>query len=381
MDSPEKHEAVNAEKHTEHPEECTVEHTAELREILTEEQAESPDDCFAEALADCRLEEAESFDFEDEGPELSAFSEEDEYLHEDSVHIYLKEIGGVRLLSPEEETELALKVEQGDDDARDRMVRANLRLVVSVARRYVKGSGMSFLDLIQEGNIGLVKAVEKFDCHRGYKFSTYAMWWIRQSITRAIADQARTIRLPVHTKELMGRLTKASRQFLSENGRNPEPRELAAMLEIPEKKVENILQLYGDTVSLDAPVGEEGDGQVIDFLSDKSAPEQYEQVEAGIIHDQVEKALGHLSKREQEILKLRFGFVDGRVWTLEEVGKKYHVTRERLAMLSRRLTRPIWILNPVWAVITAGRITESASTMTIWLIHTRCSPTQMRSYL
>ena len=161
MDGPEKHEAVNAEKHTEHPEECTVEHTAELREILTEEQAESLDDCFADALADCRLEEAESFDFEDEGSELPAFSEEDEYLHEDSVHIYLKEIGGVRLLSPEEETELALKVEQGDDDARDRMVRANLRLVVSVARRYVEGSGMSFLDLIQEGNIGLVKAVEK----------------------------------------------------------------------------------------------------------------------------------------------------------------------------------------------------------------------------
>lgn len=228
LDSPENNEAVNAEKHTEHLEECTqehiVEHTAELREILTEEQADT-----------------ESFDFEDEGPELPAFSEEDEYLHEDSVHIYLKEIGGVRLLSPEEETELALKVEQGDDDARDRMVRANLRLVVSVARRYVKGSGMSFLDLIQEGNIGLVKAVEKFDCHRGYKFSTYAMWWIRQSITRAIADQARTIRLPVHTKELMGRLTKASRQFLSENGRNPEPCELADMLEIPEKKVENIL--------------------------------------------------------------------------------------------------------------------------------------------
>lgn len=245
----------------------------------------------------------------------------------------------MRLLSPEEETELALKVEQGDDDARDRMVRANLRLVVSVARRYVKGSGMSFLDLIQEGNIGLVKAVEKFDCHRGYKFSTYAMWWIRQSITRAIADQARTIRLPVHTKELMGRLTKASRQFLSENGRNPEPRELAAMLEIPEKKVENILQLYGDTVSLDAPVGEEGDGQVIDFLSDKSAPEQYEQVEAGIIHDQVEKALGHLSKREQEILKLRFGFVDGRIWTLEEVGKEYHVTRERIRQIEARALR------------------------------------------
>ena len=339
MDSPEKHEAVNAEKHTEHLEECTVEHTAELREILTEEQAASPDDCFAEALADCRLEEAESFDFVDEGSELPAFSEEDEYLHEDSVHIYLKEIGGVRLLSPEEETELALKVEQGDDDARDRMVRANLRLVVSVVRRYVKGSGMSFLDLIQEGNIGLVKAVEKFDCHRGYKFSTYAMWWIRQSITRAIADQARTIRLPVHTKELMGRLTKASRQFLSENGRNPEPRELAAMLEIPEKKVENILQLYGDTVSLDAPVGEEGDGQVIDFLSDKSAPEQYEQVEAGIIHDQVEKALGHLSKREQEILKLRFGFVDGRIWTLEEVGKEYHVTRERIRQIEARALR------------------------------------------
>lgn len=193
MDGPEKHEAVNAEKHTEHPEECTVEHTAELREILTEEQAESLDDCFADALADCRLEEAESFDFEDEGSELPAFSEEDEYLHEDSVHIYLKEIGGVRLLSPEEETELALKVEQGDDDARDRMVRANLRLVVSVARRYVEGSGMSFLDLIQEGNIGLVKAVEK--------------------------------------------------------------------------------------------------------------------------------ALGHLSKREQEILKLRFGFVDGRIWTLGKCGK------------------------------------------------------------
>lgn len=279
----------------------------------------------------------EALEGQDGEPDFEA--EEECALYEDSVHLYLKEIGGTRLLNPDEELELSLLVEQGDEAARERMVRANLRLVVSVARRYVGGSGMSFLDLIQEGNIGLVKAVEKFDCHRGYKFSTYAMWWIRQSITRAIADQARTIRIPVHTRELMGRLTRAAREFQSDNGRNPDAAELAGMLEIPEKKVENILQLYGDTISLDTPVGEDGDGEIMDFLSDKSALEPYERVESGFIRIQVEEALNSLTAREQEILRLRFGFVDGRMWTLEEVGGVYRVTRERIRQIEARALR------------------------------------------
>lgn len=276
-------------------------------------------------------EEPETIDLPEVGP--ADFTGVEDYFHEDSVHTYLKEIGSVQLLNLEEETELALKVERGDEEARDHMVRANLRLVVSVARWYVNGSGMAFLDLIQEGNIGLVKAVEKFDCHKGYKFSTYAMWWIRQSITRAIADQSRTIRIPVHTKVLMGRLTKAARLFQSANGRNPVPSELAELLEVPEKKVENVLQLYGDTISLDAPIGEDGDGQIIDFLWDKSAPDQFDRVETGLMRDQIEEVLGLLSARERQILKLRFGFVDGRIWTLEEVGNVYHVTRERIRQI------------------------------------------------
>lgn len=275
--------------------------------------------------------EPKTMDLEEE--KTADFDGEEDCFYEDSIHTYLKEIGSVRLLSPEEERKLALRVECGDGEARDHMVRANLRLVVNVARRYVNGSRMAFLDLIQEGNIGLVKAVEKFDCHKGYKFSTYAMWWIRQSITRAIADQSRTIRLPVHAKELMSRITKAVRQFQSTNGRNPDPEELAVLLGLPEKKVEDALLLYGDIISLDAPIGEEGDGQIIDFLWDKTAPEQYDQVEAGFIRDQVEEALDLLSLRERQILKLRFGFVDGRIWTLEEVGNIYHVTRERIRQI------------------------------------------------
>lgn len=285
-----------------------------------------------EQAGDLRLEDVLSEENENEDEE--AFLPLD-----DSVKAYLKEIGSIALLSKEEELELAVRIEEGDELAREKMINANLRLVVTVAKRHVRGSNMGFLDLIQEGNIGLMKAVEKYDYHKGYKFSTYAMWWIRQAVTRAIADQSRTIRIPVHMKEQMGKVTKASRKFLVDTGREPSVEELSEIMGIPEERMREIVKLYGDTISLDTPVGDDEDCMLKDFVADENMPEQFETVEHVMLGDELDKLLSGLTEREQRIIRLRFGFVDGRIWTLEQVGKEYHVTRERIRQIEVKALR------------------------------------------
>lgn len=265
-------------------------------------------------------------------------TEEVDYV-EDSVKIYLKEIGRIPLLTYEQEQNLAERIEQGEEKAKIEMVNSNLRLVVSVAKRYVNGSNMTLLDLIQEGNLGLMKAIDKFDYHKGYKFSTYAMWWIRQSITRAIADQSRTIRIPVHMKEQMDKITSASRRYLAEHGREPTVGELAELMRMERDDMQEIVKLYGDTISLNTPIGEEEDSMLIDFVEDDSMPEQFLSIEQVMMREQVHEILKELTEREQRVLKLRFGFVDGRTWTLEEVGKEFHVTRERIRQIEARALR------------------------------------------
>lgn len=260
---------------------------------------------------------------------------------EDSIKAYLHRIGRIPLLSREQEEKLAKQIETGSQSAKEKMINSNLRLVVSVAKRYAAGSSMGLLDLIQEGNIGLMKAVDKFDYRKGFKFSTYAMWWIRQSITRAIADQARTIRIPVHMKEKMGKVSSAARKFLAENGREPNVEELAESMGIGREQMDEIMRLYSDTVSLDTPVGEEEDSMLMNFVADESMPEQFEAAEHGILAEQVNEILSELTEREQTILRLRFGFVENRVWTLEEVGKEYHVTRERIRQIEGKALRKL----------------------------------------
>ena len=256
------------------------------------------------------------------------------------LKIYLKEIGEIPLLTEKEEKELGKKCAEGDMDAKRRLEEGNLRLVVSIAKHYT-GHGLAFLDLIQEGNMGLMKAVERFDYHKGYKFSTYAIWWIRQAVTRAIADQARTIRVPVHMKESMNKIRRVSRKFLSEKGREPNQEEIGQLLGISVEKVKETMKYFGDTISLETPVGEEEDTSLADFISDDKMPEQYRNAEQGIIHEELLGVLETLSKREQTVLLLRFGFVDGRNWTLEEVGKLYHVTRERIRQIEGKAIKSL----------------------------------------
>lgn len=258
---------------------------------------------------------------------------------EDSVKVYLKQIGKIPLLTLEEEQEIAKRIENGDMSAKEEMANANLRLVVSVAKRFVGGSNMSLLDLIQEGNMGLLRAIDKFDYHKGYKFSTYAMWWIKQAITRAIADQSRTIRIPVHMKEQMNRVTRVSRQFLSEHGRDATVEELSEIMDIQKEQLEDILKLYEDTISLDTPVGDEEDTMLMNFVADSKVQDQFISAENVMMREQIEEVLSILTEREQRILKLRFGFVDGKIWTLEEVGKDFHVTRERIRQIEARALR------------------------------------------
>ena len=248
---------------------------------------------------------------------------------EDPVRMYLKEIGKVPLLSAEEEIELAKRMELGDQEAKKRLAEANLRLVVSIAKRYV-GRGMLFLDLIQEGNLGLIKAVEKFDYRKGYKFSTYATWWIRQAITRAIADQARTIRIPVHMVETINKLIRVSRQLLQELGREPTPEEIAAEMNMPVERVREILKISQEPVSLETPIGEEEDSHLGDFIQDDNVPVPADAAAFTLLKEQLEEVLGTLTEREQKVLTLRFGLEDGRARTLEEVGKEFNVTRERI---------------------------------------------------
>ena len=259
---------------------------------------------------------------------------------DDPVRMYLKEIGKVPLLSAEEEVELAMRMEAGDEYAKQKLVEANLRLVVSIAKKYV-GRGMLFLDLIQEGNLGLMKAVDKFDYRKGYKFSTYATWWIRQAITRSIADQARTIRIPVHMVETINKLIRVSRQLLQENGREPTPDEIAEEMGISVEKVREILKIAQEPVSLETPIGEEEDSHLGDFIPDEDAPAPAEAAAFSMLKEQLVEVLDTLTDREQKVLKLRFGLEDGRARTLEEVGKEFDVTRERIRQIEAKALRKL----------------------------------------
>ena len=259
---------------------------------------------------------------------------------DDPVRMYLKEIGKVNLLSSDEEIELAKRMLEGDEAAKQRLAEANLRLVVSIAKRYV-GRGMQFLDLIQEGNLGLIKAVEKFDYTKGYKFSTYATWWIRQAITRAIADQARTIRIPVHMVETINKVIRVSRQLLQELGHDPSPEEVAEEMKMPVQKVRDILKIALEPVSLETPIGEEEDSHLGDFIPDDDAPEPAEVASFTLLKEQLVEVLGTLTPREEKVLRLRFGIEDGRTRTLEEVGKEFNVTRERIRQIEAKALRKL----------------------------------------
>ena len=259
---------------------------------------------------------------------------------EDPVRMYLKEIGKVPLLSAEEEIELAQRMEERDQEAKKRLAEANLRLVVSIAKRYV-GRGMLFLDLIQEGNLGLIKAVEKFDYRKGYKFSPYATWWIRQAITRAIADQARTIRIPVHMVETINKLIRVSRQLLQELGREPTPEEIAAEMNMPVDRVREILKISQEPVSLETPIGEEEDSHLGDFIQDDNVPVPADAAAFTLLKEQLVEVLGTLTEREQKVLRLRFGLDDGRARTLEEVGREFNVTRERIRQIEAKALRKL----------------------------------------
>ena len=283
---------------------------------------------------------------EDEG--LPADLDEPEALPEDvenaklddPVRMYLKEIGRIKLLTPEEEQEIAKKMAEGDEDARKRMSEANLRLVVSIAKRYV-GRGRQLLDLIQEGNLGLMKAVEKFDYTKGYKFSTYATWWIRQSITRAIADQARTIRIPVHMVETINRVLRTSHSMVQKLGREPTTKEIADELHIEESKVEEVLKIAQEPVSLETPIGEEEDSHLGDFIQDDEASQPSEEASYTLLREQLEEVLSTLTPREEQVLRMRFGLTDGKPHTLEEVGKEFDVTRERIRQIESKALRKL----------------------------------------
>ena len=290
-----------------------------------------------EILDDMILEDPEDADIDVEKIDLSV---PDGVSIEDPVRMYLKEIGKVPLLTAEEEIELAKRMEAGDEKAKQKLAEANLRLVVSIAKRYV-GRGMLFLDLIQEGNLGLIKAVEKFDYEKGYKFSTYATWWIRQAITRAIADQARTIRIPVHMVETINKLIRVSRQLLQELGREPLPEEIAEAMDISVERVREILKISQEPVSLETPIGEEEDSHLGDFIQDQNVPVPAEAAASNLLRDQLNEVLDTLTEREQKVLRLRFGMDDGRARTLEEVGKEFQVTRERIRQIEAKALRKL----------------------------------------
>ena len=286
------------------------------------------------------VDEADLEDEEEIDVEHMDLSVPDGISLDDPVRMYLKEIGKIPLLSSEDEIELAKEMELGNEEAQKRLAEANLRLVVSIAKRYV-GRGMQFLDLIQEGNLGLIKAVEKFDYRKGYKFSTYATWWIRQAITRSIADQARTIRIPVHMVETINRLVRTSRQLLQELGREPTMEEIGKRVDMPAERVAEIMKMSQDPVSLETPVGEEEDSHLGDFIQDDHVTVPQDAAAYTLLHEQLMEVLGTLTEREQKVLRLRFGLDDGRPRTLEEVGKQFHVTRERIRQIEAKALRKL----------------------------------------
>ncbi len=298
--------------------------------LAVEEDSDEPDD---EAILS--VEEDTEVDVD-----LVDISVPDGISIEDPVRMYLKEIGKVPLLSADEEIELAKRMEEGDEEAKKKLAEANLRLVVSIAKRYV-GRGMLFLDLIQEGNLGLIKAVEKFDYRKGFKFSTYATWWIRQAITRAIADQARTIRIPVHMVETINKLIRVSRQLLQELGREPHPEEIAKEMEISVERVREILKISQEPVSLETPIGEEEDSHLGDFIQDENVPVPADAAAFTLLKEELVEVLSTLTEREQKVLRLRFGLDDGRARTLEEVGKEFQVTRERIRQIEAKALRKL----------------------------------------
>ena len=296
---------------------------------ITDSDEEEPaldEDAIAEG------EDVEKIDFSDTG-DISSTTQ-------DPVKMYLKDIGKVPLLSAEEEIELAQRMEAGDELAKKKLAESNLRLVVSIAKRYV-GRGMLFLDLIQEGNLGLLKAVEKFDYRKGYKFSTYATWWIRQAITRAIADQARTIRIPVHMVETINKVTRVSRDLLQKLGREPLPEEVGEVMGLPKERVQEIMKIAQEPVSLETPIGEEEDSHLGDFIQDESIPTPVEATNQTLLHEQLDEVVSTLTEREQRVIKLRFGWDDGRPRTLEEVGKEFNVTRERIRQIEAKALRKL----------------------------------------
>ena len=295
---------------------------------------------FLPPLDEDALPELEKIEEVTEEEILDTDSMADTFSTDDPVRMYLKEIGKVSLLSPEEEIALAKRMAEGNEEAKRRMTEANLRLVVSIAKRYV-GRGMLFLDLIQEGNLGLIKAVEKFDYTKGYKFSTYATWWIRQAITRAIADQARTIRIPVHMVETINKVIRVSRQLLQELGHDPSAEEIAEEMNMPVDKVRDILKIAQEPVSLETPIGEEEDSHLADFIPDEDASEPAEAASFSLLKEQLMDVLNTLTPREEKVLRLRFGLEDGRTRTLEEVGKEFNVTRERIRQIEAKALRKL----------------------------------------
>ncbi len=361
-----------AEEKPEEPEKTLEEKLAEITEKskkagkLTKDLAESLDalgldpevlDAFYDTLEDMGVETISDDSLppvneDDAIPELDKIEEVTEeeiadtesmvesFSTDDPVRMYLKEIGKVNLLTPEEEVALAVRMSEGDEEAKRRMAEANLRLVVSIAKRYV-GRGMLFLDLIQEGNLGLIKAVEKFDYTKGYKFSTYATWWIRQAITRAIADQARTIRIPVHMVETINKVIRVSRQLLQELGHDPSAEEIAEEMGLPVEKVRDILKIAQEPVSLETPIGEEEDSHLGDFIEDEGASEPSEAASFTLLKEQLMTVLDTLTPREKKVLELRFGIIDGRTRTLEEVGKEFNVTRERIRQIEAKALRKL----------------------------------------
>ena len=305
-------------------------------DLLEEQGIEIIDDLGNEMINDLQFNTAKQG--EDEG--LDAAVSTDGVAIDDPVKVYLKEIGRVPLLTPEEEIDLAVRIKNGDEIAKKRLAEANLRLVVSIAKRYL-GRGMQFLDLIQEGNLGLIKAVEKFDYTKGFKFSTYATWWIRQAITRAIADQARTIRIPVHMVETINKVKKVSSQLLHTNGHEPSADEISDELDMPVDKVREILRVAQEPVSLETPIGEEEDSHLGDFIPDDDAPAPQDAASHTLLKEQLDEVLDTLTPREEKVLRLRFGLEDGRSRTLEEVGKEFNVTRERIRQIEAKALRKL----------------------------------------